>query len=191
VLAAGEQQERLIEALLTLARSQRGLDRREPVDLAEVVEAALPADVAATLRPAGVLGDRRLIERLVTNLVDNAVRHNVPGGWVYVATANGGPEAILRVVNSGPRVRDEEVPDLLEPFRRAGAERSGHGEGLGLGLSIAAAVAAAHGAALELRARPEGGLDVEVRFQALQISSKAAESSGRSQQAATSPSLTR
>ena len=198
VLVAGEQQERLIEALLTLARSQRGLDRREPVDLARVAGEALPSGgsprVDAALRPAVLLGDRRLVERLVANLVENAARHNVPGGWISVTTSNGGPDAVLRVVNSGPRVAEDEVSGLLEPFRRAGAARATHGEGLGLGLSIAAAVVAAHGAALELRARPEGGLEVEVRFAALQgvqIASNVTGFSGSSQHPAITASLTR
>jgi signal transduction histidine kinase len=167
VLAAGEQQERVIEALLTLARSQRGLDRREPFDLAALAEAAianveLPVD--ADLRPAPAAGDPRLAERLVCNLVDNASRHNVPGGWVRVSTAGDGERSRLRISNSGPTIAPGEVDALLEPFRRAAPERSAHGHGHGLGLSIAASIAAAHGATLRLRARPEGGLEVEVSF---------------------------
>jgi signal transduction histidine kinase len=167
VLAAGAEQERVIEALLTLARSQRGLEERRPLDLAAVAEAAL-ADlgpeprVEATLEPAATSGDQRLVERLVVNLLDNAVRHNVPGGWVRVRTGVEGERALLRVENSGPVVPADEVANLVEPFRRATADRSSHDGGLGLGLSIAAAIATAHGAALDVRARPEGGLDVGV-----------------------------
>jgi signal transduction histidine kinase len=167
VLAAGAEQERVIEALLTLARSQRGLEERRPFDLAAVVEAAL-ADlgpeprVEATLEAAATSGDQRLVERLVVNLLDNAVRHNVRGGWVRVRTRVEGERALLRVENSGPVVPPDEVASLIEPFRRAVADRSSHGGGLGLGLSIAAAIATAHDAALDLRARPEGGLVVEV-----------------------------
>jgi signal transduction histidine kinase len=167
VLAAGAEQERLIEALLTLARSQRGLEQRRPFDLAAVVEAAL-ADLGpepridATLEVAATSGDQRLVERLVVNLLDNAVRHNVPGGWVRVRTGVEGEHVLLRVENSGPVIASDEVAGLVEPFRRAASDRSSHGEGLGLGLSIAAAIATAHDSALELHARPEGGLDVEV-----------------------------
>jgi signal transduction histidine kinase len=167
VLAAGAQQERVIEALLTLARSQRGLEERRPLDLAEVVGAAL-ADLGpepridATLEVAATSGDRRLIERLVVNLLDNAVRHNVPGGWVRVRTGVEGERALLRVENSGPVVPAGDAASLVEPFRRATADRSSHDGGLGLGLSIAAAIATAHDAALDVRARPEGGLDVRV-----------------------------
>jgi signal transduction histidine kinase len=157
----------VIEALLTLARSQRGLEERQPFDLAAVVEAAL-ADldveprIDATLGTAATTGDQRLVERLVVNLLDNAVRHNVLGGWVRVSTGVEGERAMLRVENSGPIVAPDEVRGLLEPFRRAAPERSTHGDGLGLGLSIAAAIAVAHGSTLEVRARPDGGLDVEV-----------------------------
>jgi len=167
VLAAGAEQERVIEALLTLARSQRGIEERQPFDLAAVVEAAL-ADlgpeppVEATLEVAATTGDQRLVERLVVNLLDNAVRHNVPGGWVRVRTGVEGERATLRVENSGPVIAPDDVPGLLEPFRRAAPARSTHGDGLGLGLSIAAAIATAHDSTLEVRARPEGGLDVEV-----------------------------
>jgi signal transduction histidine kinase len=167
VLAAGAEQERVIEALLTLARSQRGLEERRPFDLAAVVEAAL-ADLGpepridATLEVAATSGDQRLVERLVVNLLDNAVRHNVRGGWVRVRTGVEGERALLRVENSGPVVPSDEVASLVEPFRRAASDRASHGGGLGLGLSIAAAIATAHDSALDVRARPEGGLDVEV-----------------------------
>jgi signal transduction histidine kinase len=169
VLAAGAQQERVIEALLTLARSQRGLEERRPFDLADVVGAAL-ADLGpdprihATLEVAATSGDRRLIERLVVNLLDNAVRHNVRDGWVRVRTGVEGERALLRVENSGPIVASDEVASLVEPFRRATSERSSQSDGLGLGLSIAAAIATAHDATLDVRARAEGGLDVEVRL---------------------------
>jgi signal transduction histidine kinase len=167
VLAAGAEQERVIEALLTLARSQRGLEERRPFDLAAVAEAAL-ADlgpeprVEAMLESAATSGDQRLVERLVVNLLDNAVRHNVRDGWVRVRTRVEGERALLRVENTGPVVPADEVASLVEPFRRAAPERASHGGGLGLGLSIAAAIASAHDATLELRARPEGGLDVEL-----------------------------
>jgi signal transduction histidine kinase len=176
VLAAGEQQERLIEAMLTLARSQRGLDHREPLDLrataAEVVQAHEPeaqrreVRLAAVLNPAATSGDQRLAERLTVNLVENALRHNRPGGWVEVLTGVHAGRSVLSVVNSGPRLEQAEVGRLFEPFQRLGPERAGNREGHGLGLSIVAAIAAAHDAQLTTRALPDGGLAVDVWFPA-------------------------
>src|SRR5262245_39550444 len=158
-LTAGEQQERLIEALLTLARSQRGLNRREPVDLADVAGEAMLAReheagerglaVSATLGSAPILGDSRLAERLVVNLIDNAIRHNVADGSVQVTTGTEAGCAVLSVVNSGSRIPREDVSRLLRPFQRLGADRIGTPYGLGLGLSIVAAVAEAHEGRLE------------------------------------------
>ena len=172
VLDIGAQQEVLIEALLTLARSQRGLDQRQPVDLEASVAAAVEAasaraaagsiTVAADLNPAWVSGDKRLIDRMAANVVDNAVQHNYPGGWVRVETTTGGTTATLRVRNSGPVVDPEEVNGLLQPFQRQGQERAGHPSGIGLGLSIVEAIASAHEGRLDIAARPEGGLAVVV-----------------------------
>jgi signal transduction histidine kinase len=174
VLAAGEQQERLIEGLLTLARSQRGLDENEALDLAEVSSHVLEAfeagrngdgcSVASELTAASISGDERLLERLVANLLDNAVRHNVAGGWVRLRTGVHRGRPTLSVSNSGPIIAPGEVDALLEPFRRAGVDRARHRDGHGLGLSIVAAIASAHGAELSARPRGEGGLDVEVSF---------------------------
>jgi len=176
VLVTGEQQERLIEALLTLARSQRGLDRREPLDLAAVTGDALAASepeadrrglrVRSSLDPVPVLGDRRLAERLAANLVDNAVRHNVAGGWVEVTTGMGSGRGFLSVANTGPAIPREQVEKLFQPFGRLEATRLSRDarDGLGLGLSIVTAIAAAHDADLRARPRPGGGLEVEVHF---------------------------
>jgi signal transduction histidine kinase len=172
VRAAGQEQERLIEALLTLARSQRGVREREYVDLAALVRELLPDGgsgprVSAELMPAPLLGDPQLIGRLVSNLAENAVRHNLPegeGGWVTVWTGVVEGRASLRVANSGPVVPGDQIGALFEPFRRLGAERVRSREGAGLGLSIVAAIAAAHGGVVEARARVEGGLWVEVVF---------------------------
>lgn len=173
VRAAGEEQERMIDALLSLARSQRGLERREFVDLAEVVKGRLPrADVKveARLDPAPVLGDPQLIERLVVNLTDNAVRHNLPEGedsWVSVWTGvDDAGRPGLRIENSGPVVPADQADGLFQPFRRLGPERARKRDGLGLGMSIVAAVVAAvvaaHGGWVLARTRPGGGLVVEV-----------------------------
>jgi signal transduction histidine kinase len=182
-LLAGEEQERLLEALLTLARGQRGLDRRTPVDLAAVtrdVLAARGAEIAAsglamavTLEPALLGGDRALTERGVANLIDNALRHNVPDGtvWVTVATVDG--EAVLTVANTGPVIPPGEVHRLLVPFQRGAARpqrtraTAASDHGLGLGLPIVQAIATAHGADLVINARPEGGgLAAELAFPA-------------------------
>ena len=184
VLVAGEQQERLIEALLTLARSQRGLDRWERIDLVEIAAEVLrgrEAEAAeanlkvsctvadGAMAPAGptamLLGDARLAERLVANLVDNAVRHNVPGGWISLRVGTEQGKAVLTAANSGPVVPPGEVSRLFAPFQRLGAARNtGRRDGQGLGLSIVSAIAAAHGADLQARARPDGGLHIELRF---------------------------
>jgi signal transduction histidine kinase len=171
VLISGQQQERTIEALLTLARSQRGLQVREPVDLAVVGAEALEAAEDGAVRlegrfePAEVSGDPGLVERLVANLVENAVRYNVPGGWVAAGTSvNGDGRGVLSVANSGPIVPPGETERLLEPFRRLNGDRTGHGRGVGLGLSIVDAIATAHRAEVRVAARPEGGLDVSVTF---------------------------
>jgi signal transduction histidine kinase len=170
-LAAGEQQERLIEALLTLSRSQRGLDRRETIDLAEVAADALQSaagldglDVDAVLAPARANGDKRLAERLVANLVDNAARHNVPGGTLELRTGEVDGRAAILVANSGPEIDPAELGRLFEPFQRLEGDRAGGADGLGLGLSIVSAIAVAHGADLDAQPRDGGGLRIELIF---------------------------
>jgi signal transduction histidine kinase len=176
VLAAGAEQEQLIEALLTLARGQAGLGTREPFDLAELTGQVLRArhpeaelqglDVHAALSEAPTAGDPRLAERMAANLVDNALNHNAAHGHIDVATQTRDGKAVLTVVNSGPVVPPAEVDRLLRPFQRLGADRTGHRKGLGLGLSIVQAIAAAHGATLAIHPRPGGGLQAEVTFPA-------------------------
>jgi signal transduction histidine kinase len=168
-LAAGIQQERIIDALLTLARSEGGLARREAFDLAEVAGEALAAAadgprLRGALDAAPVIGDPHLVKRLVANLVDNAVRHNVPGGQVDVRTGMPGGRPTLSVANTGPDVPTAEVARLLRPFQRLAADRTA--DGLGLGLSIVVAVATAHGARLTVEPRAGGGLEVTVSFPA-------------------------
>ncbi|WP_228389689.1 sensor histidine kinase [Streptomyces smaragdinus] len=169
LLTAGEEQERLIEALLTLSSSQRGPEHREPTDLAgpagDVLLASPPdaLPVEAVLRPAPVTGDPRLLERLVGNLVDNARRHNRPGGWIRLTTGVRDGRSELRVVNSGPVVNAADIDRLFQPFQRLHPRTAGP-PGHGLGLSIVAAIAAAHDADVEADPGPRGGLDVRVRF---------------------------
>jgi signal transduction histidine kinase len=174
VLASGTQQERIIEALLTLSRGQAGLDRREPFDLAVLASQVLLArraeaqdrqlDIYTALAPAPAVGDPRLAERLVANLVDNALRHNAPGGYVEVVTGTRGSCSVLSVINTGPVVPADAADRLLKPFQRLGPDRTGHRDGLGLGLSIVQAIAQAHAAVLALRPQPLGGLRAEVSF---------------------------
>jgi signal transduction histidine kinase len=173
---AGKDQAQLIDALVTLARSQRGLDHREPVDLTAVVNDALNARepsaaarglrVDAALNDAKVSGDARLIYRLVSNLVDNAIRYNITGGRLEVNLAARATSATLTVTNTGLSIPPDEVSRLLEPFQRAAPDRTASPDGLGLGLSIVADIAEAHGANLVVRPKPEGGLTVAVSFPA-------------------------
>jgi len=171
LLANSQHQERLIEALLMLARSQRGIEARRPVDFAVLVKEIIAAReddrdirVDTNLAPATVAGDSHLLERLVVNLVDNAVRHNAPGGWVDVRTGTPGGWPTLCVVNSGPVIRADQIAELVQPFRRLDGQRRQR-QGHGLGLSIVAAITAAHGGRLTACPVPGGGLRVDVTLQ--------------------------
>ena len=176
VVASTEEQERLLDALLTLARSEAGVAGGERVDLAGLTEEALLARepllagfrLERELEPAVVSGDRALLERLIANLLDNAVIHNDDGGdarWMRVVTGERGGAPGLRIANGGRNFEPEQVEELFEPFRRGDGERVARGEGgLGLGLSIVRAVALAHGGRIDARALPEGGLEFELRM---------------------------
>src|ERR1700728_259078 len=174
VLASGAQQQRLIEALLTLTRGQAGLTKRDPFDLAILAEQVLLSresqargrsiDLRSVLAPAPMTGDPRLVERLIANLVDNALAYNSSPGQIEVTTGRRGGVALLSVTNTGPVVDAGAVGRLTQPFERLAPERTGHGEGSGLGLSIVQAIVSAHEGSLTIRPRPEGGLTVEVTF---------------------------
>jgi signal transduction histidine kinase len=174
VLALGMRTERLIDALLTLATGERGIDRREPFDLADltarVTHALEPAarshDVRldATLRPAPAAGDPRLAESLIKNLVDNALRYNLPGGYAQVSTYTRDGRAAVTVRNTGPKVAEGEVERLFQPFQRLGNGRVQLAGGHGLGLAIVSAIAEAHGGAVAARALDSGGLEITVAF---------------------------
>jgi signal transduction histidine kinase len=174
VLASGEEEERLVEALLTLTRGRAGLGQRELLDLATVTELVLLTrtgeaehrgiQIHSTLGAAPARGDGRLVERLVANLMDNALRHNVEHGRIDVSTQRRDGQAVVSVINTGPVVPPTELDRLLLPFQRMGSDRTGQREGSGLGLSIVLAIAEAHDARLRLRSNPDGGLDVEVAF---------------------------
>ena len=174
VLAAGAQQERLIAALLALARGHSGVVHSEWLDLAEVVNrvlagqeleaAACDVRIDAAVAAAPMLGDPRLLETLVVNLVENALRHNVSNGRMTVSVGTDDGQVVLRVSNSGPLVPANEVERLLQPFHRLSYDRGAYGDGFGIGLSIVHAVTIAHHGSLAVRARPSGGLTVEVAF---------------------------
>jgi signal transduction histidine kinase len=168
LLAINERHGRLIDGLLLLAQSERTVEERSYVDLADIVEHVAVSDTVKVLTEPGeatVAGNPVLLERLVQNLVENGVRHNVPqGGWVRVRTTTTPDGWVhLEVSNSGPVVPRYEVPALFEPFRRHRTERL-HAPGAGLGLSIVRAVARAHGGDAVAVSRPGGGLTVTVRL---------------------------
>ena len=161
----------MVEALLTLAVSDQGKLSTEFTDLATWAEDAVDAaaaeierlglNVDAKLDPAETTGDPQLLDRMITNLVDNAVRHNAPGGWIQLRTGSKNAAVYLEIANSGPFVPDVAVPSLLEPFRRM-EPRTGVRDGVGLGLSITRSVVTAHRGTVTARARPAGGLDISV-----------------------------
>ena len=165
--------ESMIEALLTIAVSDQGKLSTEFTDLATMAEDAIDAAaptierlnlrVDAQLDPAEITGDPQLLERMISNLVDNAVRHNEPGGWIRLRTGRGAAAAYLEIANSGPFIPDDAVPSLFEPFRRMEA-RTGARDGVGLGLSIARSVVTAHHATVTASSQPAGGLDISVQI---------------------------
>jgi signal transduction histidine kinase len=174
VLALGDRQERLIAALLTLASGEGGIEEWEPFDLGEIAGNVVLArredaeergiEVSTALSPAAATGDPRLVESLVVNLVDNAIRYNVAGGRLAISTMGAAGKATLRISNTGAVIPPGQVERLFQPFRRLSGERTRSADGYGLGLAIVQAITDAHGATLTPRAQPEGGLDIEVSF---------------------------
>jgi signal transduction histidine kinase len=185
-LQLGDQQEQLIDALLTLATSERGVQHWQPFDLAQITETVLAGrrheaehrdlriDTALVAAPA--TGDPRLVELLVTNLIDNALRHNTTGGRVEVSTLSSPGRATITVSNSGPTVPPDQIERLFQPFQQTGGQRVHHTDGHGLGLTIVQAIAQAHDAKIRARSRSGGGLDIAVSFTALDASSSKPES---------------
>ena len=173
LLATNERNERLIEGLLVLSESDRGLMSRAPLRLDEITADVLSAHraraadadvkITSSLAPRVVLGERVLLERLITNLVQNAVKYNRPGGTVDVRV---GDDPALVVANTGDDVPPEEVTALFEPFRRRAATRIDHSGGAGLGLSIARSITRAHDGLITASSTGRDGLTVEVSFPA-------------------------
>ena len=168
--------QQLVDGLLVLARTEGGaLRAREVADLADLAEAALrivaseahsrALQISKRMTPALTVGDPALLERVVGNLVENAVRHNVDGGWVEVCTNREGAHITLRVASSGDVIAPEAVTALFEPFHRGGVARTAH-DGAGLGLSIVHAVVVAHGGTVHAEPVPGGGLAVTVQLPA-------------------------
>jgi signal transduction histidine kinase len=176
VLTATGRAERLLDGLLALARSDSGVITQEPRDLAVAAAVALSeadheaeaADltIAPDLCPAPVSGDPALLDRLVRNLVDNAIRHNRPGGWIEVTTNGGDVTAVLSVRNSGDTIPPEEVDRLFEPFQRLRSDRTVEGKSSGLGLAIVRSIVRAHRGTVEAAPMAGGGLQVIVTLPA-------------------------
>jgi signal transduction histidine kinase len=160
--------ERLIEALLVLARNDQARAITDPLDLAAVAEDALEGRTAdgittiTTLAEAPVTGDGVLLERLVANLLDNAERYNVAGGTVSVSTSTDNGASLVRVVNTGRVVPPDQVDRLFLPFTRLD-DRTRH-DGFGLGLALVSSIAAVHNGTVDATALPAGGLDITVRL---------------------------
>lgn len=175
-LALGQHQERLVNALLALATSERGVQTWEQIDLAQITKTVMTgrqhdADtqgihVSTDIAAAPATGDPELIELLVTNLIENALRHNHPGGRIEISVSTKDARTILSVSNTGPTVPPDQVARLLQPFQRLGNERIGISDGHGLGLAIVGAIAEAHAARLSVRPGHDGGLNIQVSFPA-------------------------
>jgi signal transduction histidine kinase len=170
IVAGCEQQQRVIEALLDLTHSRRGLIGREPVDIAAITRQALQAHElsalhrVAALEPAFATGDPILLERLAANLISNAIRHNIRHGRIEVATRTEAGRAVLSVDNTGPLIPAGELTRLFQPFERLGSQPRTCADGIGLGLAIVQSIADAHNATVAAHARAGGGLAIEVRF---------------------------
>lgn len=174
LLATNERNEKLVDGLLTLAESERGLVTNTALRLDQVVGSvveflrpnAKEGDIQldARLAPVTVAGEEPLLDRLANNLIVNAIKYNRPGGTVSVEVA---PNGTLTVANTGPLVPAEHVAALFEPFRRLAGERLDHGGGVGLGLTIARSIVAAHGGSIDARPNDGGGLVVQVRLPTL------------------------
>ena len=171
LLATNERNERLVDGLLTLAETDGGLMTDAPLRMDQIVGEAVDSfrdaakerdvEIETALDPATVIGERPLLERLVANLLINAIKYNYPGGNVTATVTRDGA---FTVANTGPVIAPDQLAGLFEPFRRGSGERLDHGGGVGLGLTIARSIATAHGAAIDARPNPSGGLTITVRL---------------------------
>jgi signal transduction histidine kinase len=171
LLATNERNEQLIDGLLTLAETDGGLMANAPLRLDQIVRETVESvrsgakegevEIETALDPVTVIGEGPLLERLAANLLSNAIKYNHRGGTVRVSVTRDGS---FTVVNTGVQIAPEQTARLFEPFRRGSGERLEHGGGVGLGLTIARSIATAHGAAIEARANPGGGLTVTVQL---------------------------
>jgi signal transduction histidine kinase len=170
VLRACRQQERLLEACLTLVRGRGGPVRCEPVELSVIVAGVLGAhnlgglERSVVLEPVWTSGDPGLLERLVANLVSNAIGHNVAAGRVEIATRTDSGRALLSIANTGPAVPAGELQRLFQPFQRLKSSPRSLSDGFGLGLAIVQAIADAHSASVSAHVRAAGGLEIEISF---------------------------
>jgi len=166
IRAAVDHAERLIGALLILARNDRGLKIHEEVDLATAAEDVLDTaglddrQLHPSLEPAVISGDPVLAERLIANLVDNAVRYNHAAGDIWISTRTTAGSCHLTVANTGPVISPADADRIFQPFQRL-SERTSH-DGFGLGLAIVASIAAIHGGTVTADPRDDGGLSVTV-----------------------------
>lgn len=173
-LTLSQHQQRLIQALLTLATSERGVEQWEPLDLAQIAATVLAQHrheaerrgihIDATLAPARSTGDPGLVELLLANLIDNALRHNTTTGQMHISTISTQGRSTITVSNTGPTIAPDDIDRLFRPFQKRGRERVRHADGHGLGLAIVQAIAQAHHAKITARPGPEGGLDIDVSF---------------------------
>ena len=168
-----DQVDRLLESFLTLAQTQQGPPSEEvTVSLAELARLAIerPANTISTMdlhveqqgAEVWVTGSETLLSRLVENVINNAIGHNEPGGWIRVSTTTRANRAYLVVENGGPILHPDQVKQLTLPFQRIGAERTGSEGGSGLGLAIVSSILEVHGGTLDLQALTDGGLRVAI-----------------------------
>jgi signal transduction histidine kinase len=189
LLASNRQQESLIDALLTLASGQSCEEQQKRTDLADICRAVMARSIndgerlglhiETAIRPAPLDGDHRLLESLVTNLVDNAMRHNVTGGSVHITTDAIKGAAVLAITNSGPIIPPGQIDRLFQPFQRLDPRRAHHQNGHGLGLSIVRAIATTHHATITADPVPGGGLSVTVAFPPLNGPSASSDDTNR------------
>lgn len=177
VASAAERAQRLVASLLTLARLQAvesgDLEVREPVDLAVLIPHVVAAvvgeaeskgvSIETEIEPAVTIGDPGLLERLVGNLLENAIRHNIPNGWLRVTTGQTAERVWLHVANGGSLIPSSDVETLFQPFRRGGRVRTAT-RGAGLGLAIVRLIVEAHHGKLQAAAPPFGGLAIRVEL---------------------------